>query len=439
MYQTFLTFIKKNELIHPNDSLLLAVSGGVDSMVMANLFHQAGYNFGVAHVNYKLRGDDSENDQKLVEDWCNEHQVTIHIHEVNPAEYEVGESIQMVARRIRYDFFESLIGKYSLVATAHNANDNVETVLLNLTKGTGIHGLEGIAMKRDRLIRPILYASREEIYAFAKEQGIKWREDKSNQKSDYQRNLIRNQVIPLLKSVNSNLEHTFDATIQRMIGAAQILDERVEQLSERFETQGDIVSLDLDWFDHEPKSIVLLSNLIKNYGFNYSNAQDLAGAILRKESGKIFYAEDYVINLDRNTILISPRKDQKEFELLLDERMGEHRLGNLIFNLQLESGNNFQTGFRQDIGYFDRDKISFPLKVRTWQQGDVFRPLGMKGKKKVSDFMIDSKIPLTLKKEVLVLESQGEIVWLIGHRIDDRFKVTASTTHMLKIELNHHA
>ena len=408
-------------------------------MVMANLFHQAGYNFGVAHVNYKLRGEDSENDQKLVEDWCTEHHVTIHIHEVDPAEYEVGESIQMVARRIRYYFFESLLGKYSLVATAHNANDNVETVLLNLTKGTGIHGLEGIAMKRDRLIRPILFATRDEIYAFAKEQRIKWREDKSNQKSDYQRNLIRNQVIPLLKNVNSNLEHTFDATIQRMIGAAQILDQRIEQLSERFETQGDIVSLDLDWFDHEPKSIVLLSNLIKNYGFNYFNAQDLAGAILRNESGKIFYAQDYEINLDRNTILISPRKGQRDFELLLDERMGEHRLRHLIFNLQLESGNNFQTGFRQDIGYFDRDKISFPLKVRTWHQGDVFRPLGMKGKKKVSDFMIDSKIPLTLKKEVLVLESQGEIVWLIGHRIDDRFKVTTSTTQMLKIELNHHA
>ncbi len=439
MYQSFLTFIKKHDLLQPDDRLLLAVSGGIDSMVMANLFFKAGYQFDVAHVNYHLRAEDSDKDQQLVTQWCQDHGIQLHLKEVSAEEYDTSESIQMIARRIRYDFFESLMGEFDFVATAHNANDNAETLLLNLTKGTGIHGLEGIAVKRGHLIRPLIYSTREEILAYAKGEGITWREDKSNQKNDYQRNMIRNEVIPLLKKINSNLEHTMEATIQRMQGAAQILNEKVGLLSERIETQGEIASLDLNWFSDDPKSIVLLSNLIKEYGFNYADAQDLGAAILRGESGKVFLSQNHEINLDRNSLLISKREEAATNLIFQVDDVGVHRFDDITMSIEIEDGNNFPMGGRQDIGYFDREKVIFPLKVRNWHQGDVFRPLGMQGKKKVSDFMIDSKIPLTLKKQVLVLESAGEIVWVIGHRMDDRYKVTSSTSQMLRIELNHYA
>lgn len=439
MYQAFLTYLKENHLLKSKDRVLLAVSGGVDSMTMAELFLKAGYQVSIAHVNYGLRGADSDNDQALVEQWCDSHGISCHLRQVNRDEYDIQESIQMVARRIRYDFFDTLMGHYDCVATAHNANDNAETVLLNLTKGTGIHGLEGIAPKRGHLIRPLLFATRAEILAYAKQENIRWREDKSNQKNDYQRNLLRNEVIPLLKQINPNLEHTFQNTIERMLGTAQLVNEAVEVRAAHIERQGDIDLLDLDWFANDRKSTVLLAEMIKGYGFSYVDASDLSHAIERKEPGKIFNSATHEINLDRNNLLIRKITSHHTMDHYIPEQMGTHQFGNIVLVMSILSGNVFERGAKKNVAYLDLDRIKYPLRMRNWQQGDVFRPLGMVGKKKVSDFMIDHKIPVTLKQDVMVLESKGEIVWVMGHRVDDRFKVTEETTRMLKIELTDHA
>jgi len=440
MYQSFLTLIKENALIAQGDKVLIAVSGGVDSMVLAHLMLKSGFIMGVAHVNYRLRGDDSEEDEALVRDWCHAHEVPFFLHRVDPAIYDARESIQMVARKERYAFFDQLRNKqgFTKVATAHNANDNLETVLLNLTKGTGIHGLTGIAMEGPGLIRPLLFATKEEIYAFARGEAISWREDVSNQKNDYQRNLIRNEVVPLLKKINPALEATLQDTLLRLQGTAQLLEQAVE-VKKAVETEGRWL-LNVEWYQGHPDQLVILTELIKPYGFGFADARDLSGAILSGQPGKLFYSGGYEMNLDRGQLYITRKVDTSvEGEVVVPKDEGTVSVGAFNIHLTYFSGNELPSHDPTTTAFFDPDELTFPLKLRPWKQGDAFYPLGMAGKKKVSDFMIDSKIPVTLKKEVLVLESDGQIAWIVGHRMDNRFKITSKTARMLKLEVLRHA
>lgn len=422
-------------MLEPTDKVLVAVSGGVDSMVLLSLINQLDCQIGVAHVNYHLRGEDSIQDQALVEKWCNDSEVSFHLREVSPEEYDIGESIQMVARTIRYQFFSRLKDQfgYTKIATAHNANDNLETVLLNLTKGTGIFGLTGIApILENYIVRPILFASKDEIYDYAKSNDIAWREDVSNAKNDYQRNQIRNLVLPELKKINPNLESTFQDSVDRLKGVAQITTNELAQHGiADHETHQELM---IDWVNDDLKSLVLLSELLKKFDVSYKSAKDIHEAILNRSVGAMFNTNAHRINLDRDRLVITAKPSSNNDVVYLTEEVGERKLGNGKIIWRKFIGSALPAQFVKNEAYFDLDRIQWPLVVRNWVQGDVFQPFGMTGKKKVSDFMIDSKIPVTLKQQVLILESEKEIMWLIGHRTDERFKVTSETKAMLKIE-----
>lgn len=438
MYPSFLTFIKENALITTADRVLLGVSGGVDSMVLAHLCLVAGVSLGVAHVNYGLRGAASDADEALVAAWCEANGTPFYVLKVPQEAYEGPGSIQMVAREERYRFFDRLCeGEgFTKVATAHTANDNLETVLLNLTKGTGIAGLVGISARRNRLIRPLLFATKEEVYAFAKDKGISWREDATNQKNDYQRNLIRNEVVPVLRQINPNLERTLAETLLRMQGARALVDGAVNAHRKYLRTENTHTELDVSWYEGTEGHLVILSELVRPYGLSFADARDLSQAILQGHPGKLFLSGSHRVNLDRRKLIITGIDEAEALEVQVGE--GDTRViaGEWSLDLSVHTGNALPQGPQAYVAYFDLGCVSFPLKVRRWHTGDYFFPLGMKGKKKVSDFMIDSKIPVTLKKEVLVLECNGDIMWLIGHRMDDRFKITPDTAKMLKIEVS---
>ncbi|WP_258104767.1 tRNA lysidine(34) synthetase TilS [Marinoscillum sp. MHG1-6] len=436
MVESLLKFITKENLFSQEDELLLAVSGGIDSMVMAQLFLNAGIPFSIAHVNYNLRGDDSVRDRDFVVDWAKAHDVMVYVKEVDADAYDTNESIQMVARKIRYEFFESLMADhgYTRLATAHHLNDSIETVLLNLIKGTGPKGFRGIPVKNGYIIRPLMFANRDQIKKYAEQYNVEWREDSSNSKVDYQRNHIRHNVSPVLKEINPSILETFQDTLVRMEGAIELLESTAMDIrASHMKMDNGYEELGTNWVSNDKKSLLILSEILSDYQMNFRQIQDLYSCVLDGQSGKMFSSQTHSLNVDREKLIIKPLASElSDVEVLVYEGESIVRFANAVLQFRnVEMVEKLDQG--SGVALLDANKIEWPLKLRNWKKGDKFVPLGMKGKKMVSDYMIDSKIPVSLKKDVLVVESNGAIVWLVGHRIDDRFKVGEATKSVLKI------
>jgi tRNA(Ile)-lysidine synthase len=437
MLDTLLNFISVQKLFQPEHKILLAVSGGIDSMVMEHLFRQAHFQYAIAHCNFKLRGADSDEDQRWLQQFASQNGVPFYSTSFETSEYAATNhvSTQMAARELRRKWFAELLAKhdFDFIATAHHLNDSIETVIFNLAKGTGISGLKGIAPTKDRYIRPLMFASREMIRKYADENDILWREDSSNKSVKYKRNLIRHKIIPELKKINPSLEQTFSYTAERIAATARIFRTVVDQLKKTLLTETEFgFEINKKKLQSVSESRIVLYDLLEDFGFNYQQVADILQSI-DGQPGKHFFAHGFELVIDRKALLISEKKSDSNVSVSISEDLAQAdtSTGAITF----EKIDRSKVAFVNDdnIAFIDFDKVQFPLTLRHWQPGDHFRPLGMQHKKKLSDFMIDKKIPLNLKKQVLLLVSGKDVVWVVGHRIDDRYKITEQTVNVLKV------
>ncbi len=461
MLHRFLTFINEQKLFEPTEKILLTVSGGKDSVAMLDLFCCAKLNFAVAHCNFQLREKDAEEDQVFVENLCLDKKIAFYTKTFDTKAFAKSNkiSIEMAARTLRYEWFEELRKTldFDYIATAHHLNDSIETVLLNLTKGTGIAGLKGISAKKERIIRPVLFASRSQIDSYVADNQLVWREDSSNASDDYQRNLIRNQVVPLLKKINPNLDETFARNLERF----QSLEADFRNNLDNFRTtimreEAGVFYLKIAHIKYWQSANYYLEELLKEFGFNYFQSKEIFHS-LDGLSGKVFHSSTHSLLKDRTELVITvppqllppqpsataAAPNGREFTNNIIERndvfSGQKNLNFLDKKLSFsiiemkDFGENFDRN--NNVFYADFDKINFPLTLRPWQEGDWFVPLGMKGKKKISDFLIDKKVSMNLKKIIFLLTSQDAILWVVGQRSDERCKVTETTQRLLKIEI----
>lgn len=436
--RNFKDFISSNTLFTANDKILLAVSGGKDSVLMAHLFKLAGFDFGMAHCNFNLRADESQRDESFVRMLAGSLEVPFYVTHFKTKEYASKQRIstQMAARDLRYKWFEEIraANDYSFIALAQHQDDAIETILLNLTRGTGIAGLHGILPKRDKLIRPILFLSREEVNKVISNNNIDFVEDSSNLSADYARNKVRLKVIPHLKEINPNLELTFAQNIQRFAETELVLQNTVSELNrELLVKKKDTIHLPIVKIKALRPQRLLMFEVLKPFGFSELVVIELLQA-LDKQSGTSFYSNSHRITIDRDDLILSPANDghQEIAFIHINDRNVSLR------NHQIFMSFSDEPYFEKNVhkAFIDADKLLYPLVVRAWQSGDRFMPLGMKTYKKLSDFFIDEKVPLVEKDNIPVLiNGNGEVIWLGGMRQDDRYKVTSATKKVAIFDL----
>ncbi|MCO6500161.1 MAG: tRNA lysidine(34) synthetase TilS [Vicingus serpentipes] len=439
MLQKFKTYYQKNDLFSSSDKILLAVSGGKDSMAMIHLFRDCNLTFGVAHCNFSLRGAESDADEELVKSVCEKHNIPFHQTTFNTNNYaeQNGISIQMAARELRYDWFEKIREEngYDYVATAHHKNDVAETMLINLIKGTGLSGLHGIRNKKDKIVRPILCFTRQEINQFILEEQIDFREDKSNSEVKYTRNRIRHSVIPEMEAINPSVVETLNVEAEQFLELEKILHDKIEDEKKRlFRDERGMISISI----YELKKLNPLTSylylLLKDYGFNKSDITDVIHS-MDGESGKRFYSSTHELTKDRDVFLLQDRQNVESEKFIINELADIEKLP-ISFSYSLKNyDSDIEIQKSKDFAYLDIEKIQFPLIMRKWRKGDTFQPYGMKGRKKLSDYWIDNKVPLPEKKEKWVLEANGKIIWLVGERIDDNYKLTNQSNKVLLLQL----
>ena len=436
----FIQFAQEHILFDAGQPILLTVSGGRDSVLMAHFFKQAGLKFGIAHCNFQLRDTEANRDQDFVARLAQILEVPFHVTSFQTAQYAAsqGISIQMAARNLRYQWFENIRTEfnYEAIAVAHHQNDTVETILLNLTRGTGIAGLHGILPKSGHIVRPMLFLNRDEVDALVEQAGIDYVEDSSNASTKYARNKIRHEVIPALKAINPALEQTFEHNLQYFKELEVFLNAQLAKLKvELFEQRGDDIYIGVAGLKALNPQKLLLYGLLSPYGFNETTIADLITSF-DKHSGRMFQSAAYTLVVDREYIILTPAANKLHLSALLNQAeqkisVGEYQL------VQLHDDSALIVRDNPMATSVDADKLVYPLVLRTRVAGDYFYPLGMKGRKLLSDFFIGEKIPLHHKDKIfLLVNGNGDVIWVAGFRLDDRYKVNTNTKKVVIFELN---
>ena len=436
----FEKYIEENELFTHDDKILLAVSGGVDSMVMMALMSAAGYKFGVAHCNFQLRGEESDEDDKLVERESQRYGAEFyHIRFDTTGEMErTGESMEMAARRLRYAWFRELCDEhgYSAIAIAHHSNDSIETFFINMLRGTGLRGLTGITTQLGRVVRPMMFATRKDIHDYALAHHIPFREDSSNRTTKYLRNKVRIGLIPMLKEINPRFTPIMRRNIARLSQAQDFINAAVDIVkNEVLEHCGDIYCLRVPAIRPTlPRNYVIYEILSAEFGFKGDVVDSLCHALDCDATGRRFYAREWVAVVDRGDVVVARITEDDSCETIIEKStVRSYAGGSVLFYeyCDIDFIENLDQG--DNVALLDADKLKFPLKVRRWQDGDWFVPFGMSGRKKLSDYLIDKKVSLAEKGRQFVLLSGDDIVWVIGRRLDDRYAITRKTENVLRV------
>ena len=420
-----------------HSKILIAVSGGLDSMALLQLFHGTGYFIEVVHCNFNLRGDESVKDAMMVRILCQDLGIVCHVKEFDTKKYSEDKkiSIQMAARDLRYQWFEALRleRKFDYIATAHHQDDQVETLLINLIRGTGIDGLKGIQAIRNVLIRPLLFCNRSELQDWMQLHEYPFREDQTNYSLLYLRNKIRYQVIPLLHEVNPSISKTFQQNAERISCSVENLSFFYEQYRKKvIQINGDQTHLILHELNKFPSPISAIFYFISEFGFS---DWDAISKLIIGQSGKIIFSSSHQLLKNRDSIVLREIKKNHKKNYFIDQSSTSISNPRKI-HFQIIYIDQFEMTTSLNQAALDFHKLTFPLILRKWKKGDSFRPLGMKGDKKLSDFFIDLKLSVFEKENVLLLCSQDQIVWVLGHRIDDRFKLVKNTQKVYLVKLN---
>lgn len=428
-------YIQDNMLLTDKARVIIGVSGGADSMALLDILHHLGYECIVAHCNFHLRGQESYRDEYFVEKVATKYKFEYVSANFDTKKYIEEESIslEMAARELRYAWFEKIRKEYKSekIAVAHHQDDSVETVLINLIRGTGIRGLSGIPPINGKVIRPLLCIFREDILQYLKVRHIGFVEDSTNKEDIYTRNKIRLNVIPLLKTINASVVQAIQKTSENLYHTENIFNAYVEKAKRKvfFNNKIDINAL---LKQKEPKTI--LFEILFPYGFNAPTVDNIYESI-NSQSGKIFYSEGYQLIKDREVFILGPINDQPDtIYTLFEHETNIEEPCKMTFE-SFRKTSSFQLEQDPATIYLDKDRLIYPLIIRKWKHGDKFIPFGMKGHKKVSDYFTDRKFSLVDKSNTWLLCSGDDIVWIIGERIDDRFKITNTTIEILKITL----
>ena len=497
MLKEFKSFVEKHNLIEKDDRILLALSGGVDSMVLAELLLRLQdykttrlqeflvaesdlngsefngsmvQNLAFAHCNFHLRGDDSNRDEKFVTDFAKENDIPIYVKHFDTESYakENSLSIEMAARELRYSWFEELkdTHEFNKVALAHHGDDQIETFFINFLRGSGIKGLKGMKPQNDFYIRPLLWSNRNDIEEFAKENGIRWVEDYTNQETVYLRNKIRHNIIPLFDEMKNNARQSLNFSINCLSSENDLYRSLIDEKLSNIEfVDGSYRSIENKYFLQDANGKQLLFEWVRRYGFNFEQAESMFEAIRKGNSGTLFYNDNrqqttdnrlcprLMASVQKDKIEIFEEKDNDEIIVIETQRLKDAKTQSsdeasvtlrLCDSVSLRlSYYNKDESFKllkdpSVAAQFDMDKISFPLKLRHWRKGDKFRPLGMKGSKLLSDFFNDLGFSAYQKQNVWIMEdANGLILWVVGYRINDKVKILNSTKVIFQCDLEH--
>lgn len=430
-------YIEKNNLLSSYAKVIVGVSGGADSVALLHVLKQLGYSCIVAHCNFHLRGEESDNDEIFVREMANELHLDFEQIDFDTTDYarKCKISIEMAARELRYNWFEQVRKTHnaSAIAVAHHADDNVETLLMNLTRGTGLKGLTGIPLQNGYIIRPLLCCTRSDIVNYLIKYNLHHITDSTNAQNDFTRNKFRNQIIPLFEDINPSFKQTITTLIERFEEIEAVYNEKITETSAKItSTDNNYFKIDIQQLKHTKYSKSLLYEILLPYSFHADTVDNIIQN-LESEPGAVFYSFTHKLLHDRDFLIVSKNKIPLQQSYSISESATEisepiHlNINKRIYNTKISKSKLFAT--------LDASKITFPLVLRHWQKGDSFVPFGMKNSKKLSDFFIDTKMNRFEKENTWLLCAGNDIVWVVGHRIDNRFCVDSNTQHIIEIQL----